>query len=483
MKILNWIKKNKALLLILLIGALLRFFRLDFQSVWLDELHTLNEANPNLSLSESYKLLLTAEPHPPLYFILVHYILMIFGYTPFVLRFFSAFVGVLGIAAIYYLGEELIDKRAGLIAAVLLAINPFHLTHSQDGRMYALLLLTTTISFIYLIKFLKKPSYKSAIIYGIFSTLMIYCHFFALFALFSQYLILLYFLIFPDVIKRIIFFKYCLIAGLLTLVLYLPTYQLFIKTSEIKSFWIQMPEKDVFTQIFKDFFGQSEMVLFLIVPVIIMFFVKLFSQKETDSFSIKPEKNNLIFGYFILFVWIITTLILPLIRTYLTLPMIVNRYFINILPAVLLLIAIGIYFIKNRTVQHTFLALIVVFSLTDIFVVKKYYSSYHNAQFREAAAFVTANHVEGEMIYTSLSWHFSYFFNKEKNMKTVDKTLDALVSEMNQDPSKKKSFWYLDAQNHPLTATDASKEYLRNNFDVYDKVELFDAWAVHYTTK
>jgi hypothetical protein len=66
MKLLNRIKSNKGLMIILFLAAILRIYHIDFQSVWLDEIHTINEANPSLSFSEMYQMMMITEPHPPL---------------------------------------------------------------------------------------------------------------------------------------------------------------------------------------------------------------------------------------------------------------------------------------------------------------------------------------------------------------------------------------------------------------------------------
>jgi hypothetical protein len=484
MKLIQRIKENKSLVTILIIGTILRFYRVDFQSVWLDEIHTLNEASPNLSLAELYNSLLIAEPHPPLYFILVHYLFIVFGYTTFVLRFFSATLGVMGILAIYFLGKEMISKKVGLIAAILLTVNPFHLNYSQDGRMYALLFLTTTISFMFLIKFIKKPVLKSAILYGLFSAFMIYSHFFALFALFAQYLILLYFLVFPTLITRIQFFKYCLIAAIITIVLYLPTYSLILKTSEMTSIWIQMPTSDAFTQIFKDFFGQSEMVLFLITPVLLLMFLKLFTQDESSSLTINPKDSKLIFSSFILLVWIFTTLFLPLVRTYISLPMIINRYFINILPAILILIAIGISYITNKSLQVFVLSLFFIFSINDIVIVKRYYTSVNKSQFREVSEYIIQNNTQKDPVVSSLGWYFPFFLNNEKVKNIIiEKSLDDYINEMAQDSTKRKSFWYTDGHNRPYKVIESTQKYLDDNFEIDYNIDLYDNWTKHYVLK
>lgn len=68
MKVLQKIKENYILLFILLFGAILRFYHIDFQSIWLDEIHTMNEANPRTPLSELYNLITNSEQMPPCYF-------------------------------------------------------------------------------------------------------------------------------------------------------------------------------------------------------------------------------------------------------------------------------------------------------------------------------------------------------------------------------------------------------------------------------
>jgi mannosyltransferase len=487
MKIINWTKENYIILIILLIAAILRFYHVNHQSVWLDEIHTINEANPNYTFNEVYQALLISEPHPPLYFFIVHILFQIFGYTTIVIRILAAVIGIAGVASIYFLGKELFSKKVGIYASALLAINHFHLFYSQDARMYPLLFLMTSLSFLYLIRFIKRPSYKSAIIYAVFATFMIYCHFFALFALFSQYLILLYFVLTPFQTTRKKFFIYSLVSGIITLILYLPTYKLFIKTSEITSIWIQMPTLDVYTQFFKDFFGQCEIVLFFIVPLIVFFFIQLFkseSPENSEKASIDPNKNKMVFSFIILFIWILIALLLPLIKTYTSLPMLINRYFINILPAVILVLAIAISNIKNEVVRYGMLSIIVIFSLTDIVFVKHYYTAPNKTQFREVSQFILDNNKVQDPVVTSLSWYFPYFLNNDKvQTLIIENNLDNFVTEMAQDSTKKQSFWYVDAHGRPYKVNDTTQKFLDDNFTIANNIDLFDTWTKHYVSK
>ena len=478
--LINLIKSNKVIFLFLIIGSFLRLYHLNFQSPWLDEIHTLNEANPKLSFNEVHDALLIAEPHPPLYFFIMNVVFKIFGYSTFIARMVSAIIGIAGLYSIYLLGKELFSKKVGIYAMILLSVNYFHIYYSQDARMYGLLFLTTTLSFYYLTRLIKTPTLKNTLIFGFVSTLMIYSHFFAVFTLFAQYIILLYYIIFPFNISRARFFKYSLISGLMTILLYIPTYKLILKTTEMKSIWIQMPSLDVYTQFFKDFFGQSETILFFIVPLIIFYFIKLFDENQNQKNTINPIEDKNIFSFIVLFLWILITIIIPLIRTYTSLPMLVNRYFINILPAVLIMISIALSMINNKTVKYGMISILFVFSLSDIIIVKKYYTQPNKSQFREASEFVKSNSKPNEIIYSSLSWYFNYFFNEPK---IIDKPFNSIISETKNDTTLLAPFWYINSHGNKFEISKENEQFFNDNYVVDKNFEGYDAWAKRFTPK
>ncbi|RZJ34212.1 MAG: hypothetical protein EOO51_10665 [Flavobacterium sp.] len=482
----NFTSKLKAnqLVLLLLVGSFLRLYHIDFQSVWLDEIHTINESNPSFSWSQIYGSLLASDPHPPLYFVLVQLCFKLFGYSTIVVRLFSAIAGIAGIWAIYLLGKEIVNKQTGLIAATLLTFSYFHIYYSQEARMYSLLFLTTTLSFYFLARLIKQPTLKHALLHGLMAALMIYTHFFALFALFAQYLILLFFILKPFSTSSKTAFRYGLISGVLTLVLFVPCFNIFLQTTKKTSMWIPSPTVDVYTQIFKEFFGQSELVLFLVCSVMLLFFIKLYSRPNFKSGQVVPETEPQVFAFLFFFTWIAVTLMIPLISSYVKLPMIVSRYFINILPAVLIMVAMGIYYIKNDVVKGLVLSFLIVFSFTDVVIVKGYYKNVTKTQFREATDFIKSNNSGKDPVVTSLGWYLPYFLDNGTEKTTiVDKPLQDYVNEMIQDSAKLKSFWYIDGHIRPYALNEAGEAFLNQHFIIDHKVDLYDAWSKHYLLK
>lgn len=480
MKIINWIKENKILLILVFFGSLFRLYKLDYQSLWVDEIITVYTSGSDKSFSEIYQYLINSDPHPPLYYYIVHCFYLIFENSSLVARVVSALFGIGGFFALYHLSKELHNKNVGLIAVCLLALNYFHIFYSQEARMYSMLFFTTTISFYYLIRFIKNPSLKTAIIHGIFASIMIYTHFFALFTLFSQYVILLYFLIKPYDTSYKLQIKLPIISGLTTLLLYIPAIFIFLKTSQRTSIWIPIPDKEVFSSVFKEFFGFCESILVIFYIVLIFYFIKMFNKKENIKYVINPLKDKFSFSFFVISIWIVITIIIPLVLSFVNLPMIVSRYFINILPAILILISLGIYQIKNNVVKTCLITLIILFSITDIIVVKKYYKIPNKAQFREASLTVINNNPKKDKVYTSQKYYFDYYFNLEKSEPTVEKELETLLIEMETDSTKLKSFWFVDAFGKTYNPSANAEAIIAKHFIINKSFDGFQGWAKHF---
>ena len=80
-----------------------------------------------------------SESAPPLYYALAWLWTQVTGTGEFGLRSLSALAGVATVPVAYLLGAELRGRRAGLVAAALVAVNPMLLWYSQEARAYALL--------------------------------------------------------------------------------------------------------------------------------------------------------------------------------------------------------------------------------------------------------------------------------------------------------------------------------------------------------
>ncbi|MDW8318494.1 MAG: glycosyltransferase family 39 protein [Anaerolineae bacterium] len=128
-------------LLLTLLALGLRAARLDFQPLWWDEGYSVWFARH--PLAEMVRL--TAQDiHPPLYYALLGGWIGLVGPGPVALRLFSVAVGVLTVPLIYAVARRLGGPQVGVVAALLVAVNPLHVFYSQEVRMYALVALAAT---------------------------------------------------------------------------------------------------------------------------------------------------------------------------------------------------------------------------------------------------------------------------------------------------------------------------------------------------
>ena len=483
-RVITYFKENKFLIGLIVLGGMLRLFHIDFQSAWLDELHTLNESNPSFGFLDVYKSVFEGEQMPVLYFYIVYFLFKIFGYSVLVLRIFSAVLGIISIYTTYLLGKVLFNKKVGLISALFIVVNIFHISYSQEGRPYIFLYLFTTVSFYYLIKFIKLPTIRNAILYGVFTGLMLYGHFFAIFSILAQYLFLLFILFLTVRKERKNLIVGGILSGFIVFLMHIPSIKILLNISNISSFWVQKPTLDVYTTIFKTFFGNAEMLLFLLSLIGLFYFIENFSNPEEKSFKDFKKQdlisNKLQFSFLLFIFWVVVTLIIPLIRSYLKVPMIVDRYFITLLPLTALILAIGLNQIRSILLKTTLLSLIVLFSLTDITVVKNYYNSISKSEFRTISAIVKSDKTENEKIYSTLAWYYSFYLG-DKNL--VKNSLDEAVTPMIADGSKIKSFWYIDGHVNSFKVTEQTQLFLDTNFDLIQDIALYGAWGKHYVLK
>jgi mannosyltransferase len=165
------------------IGWTVRLYHLGEQSLWFDEAYSwLSIAAADLRTSLS--LTLATFVHPPLYYILSRPF-MLLGDREWILRLPAAIAGILAIAAMYLLGKQVGGRRVGLLAALLLSVNPFHVWFSREVRNYTLAMLFAVLSVYFFVQVLHKG--RGWIWFTLFSALGFLTHYFFLLIPLAQF--------------------------------------------------------------------------------------------------------------------------------------------------------------------------------------------------------------------------------------------------------------------------------------------------------
>jgi len=162
---------------IIALGVLVRFTTLNEQSFWYDESATW--AIVAHGLAHVFSTVPQTESTPPLYYVLLWLWSRVFGTGEVGLRSFSALCSTLTIPVMWMIGRRLLSERAGLIAALLTAVNPFLFWYAQEARVYSLLLLLSAITVLTLVHVLEAPSRGRVLLWGLSAGLALAAHYYA----------------------------------------------------------------------------------------------------------------------------------------------------------------------------------------------------------------------------------------------------------------------------------------------------------------
>lgn len=174
---------------ILLLAAGVRFYGFTASAIWCDEGSSLMLSAYPLAEIWSHA---SHDVHPPLYFMLLHGWMAMFGDSLASIRSLSVLPGIATVMLGMWLVRLVATQRAALLAGLLLALLPTAVRYSQEVRMYALLgvwLIAATIALVYWIK--APHSYRYPLIYTLLMAAAFYTHYFTAFCVIAHWLYLL----------------------------------------------------------------------------------------------------------------------------------------------------------------------------------------------------------------------------------------------------------------------------------------------------
>ncbi len=134
----------------------LRIYRLPDQPLWLDEIYTIElvREGPLAILRNSL-----SDPHPPLFYLL-QWLASGFGAAQSELgfRWLAMLCGGLSVPLFYILCRKFTGSLSSALAALALAVSPFHIYYSQEGRSFTFLTMLVIITTLIVVKILEDPT-------------------------------------------------------------------------------------------------------------------------------------------------------------------------------------------------------------------------------------------------------------------------------------------------------------------------------------
>jgi len=131
-------------------GTFLRFFRLDYLSLWGDELETAVASGWTTGMIVAYRRPIMLQ------YLIFHWFLPHVGQNDWWLRFPTALCGSLSLPVMYILARRHLDRATAFLATFLLAANYAHLVQSQNARYYGFMGLVTLLSLLVLFELMRR---------------------------------------------------------------------------------------------------------------------------------------------------------------------------------------------------------------------------------------------------------------------------------------------------------------------------------------
>ena len=397
-----------ALAAIVALAAFLRLYGIGAESLWVDEGVSLQIAGLDARgiLQE-----VREDNNPPLYYLLLHYWISLFGDSEASLRIPSALVGVVAVPAIYGVARRLmLERPAALLAALILAAGvPFHIRYSQEARTYELMLALSLLSFYFFIRLCRgdeardRPGLAVGVGYVLCTSLLMYSHVYGLFVVMAQNLYVFGLVPFGAGGQRALWRprldRWVVLQGAL-LILYAPGFALLYGwvSSPGERGWITEPTVGSVYKALVSYAGS---------PTLLVVFAVLCG---VAAFSLARKAPARLF---LLSLWLVIPLAVPICVSLVSTPIFSSRYSISVTPALYLLACQGLQVITisfsrpgiRGAVYAAVSVLVVALAAGNIL---SYYAKPNKPQWREAARYIEAEAEPGDVVVVAPGYHAEY---------------------------------------------------------------------------
>lgn len=160
------------------LGAVLRFWNISRSSIWHDEGYTMM-----LAPMSAWEIIwrTARDVHPPLYYLVLHFWMQLFGTSELAARGLSAVFLIAAIPVAYLLVRRLWNERAARLAALFVALGPFLVRYSQEARMYGMVAFLLLLATYWLVRGLQDKAWKWWALYAVTIAAALYTHYYAVF--------------------------------------------------------------------------------------------------------------------------------------------------------------------------------------------------------------------------------------------------------------------------------------------------------------
>lgn len=149
----------------------LLLWNLADQSLWIDEWFTVDIVRGPWSALIPH--IIQTERRPPLHYMLLK-LWTLLGEQEYILRIYSTILVLGSVAFLYVIGRQMLGRRSGLVAALLLATSPFMVLYGRMVRAYSQTVLLSLIATWFLLQGLNQPGLRNWLLYSLSVLALLY---------------------------------------------------------------------------------------------------------------------------------------------------------------------------------------------------------------------------------------------------------------------------------------------------------------------
>jgi mannosyltransferase len=334
--------------------ALVGGFRLGAPSLWFDEGFSLYTASGDLE--HLLSLAADTEASGSLYYLLLRPWLAL-GQSEAALRSLALLFAVLTVPAFYGLARRLLDRATARIATPLFAVNLMLLSYAREVRGYSLALLLVTVSAYGLVRALDAHQRRWWALWSVAGALSIYAHLFAAFVLGTQALLVVVRLRGREQRRRALW------ATAILVVSFLPMAAFILTNTRQQISWIQPLGPRSFLDLARALTGVSFARAAAVValgPSMALAglgIVRLIQQARRRQDALPA---------LLIPSWFLVPVAVAVALSIVVQPVLVPRYFIVIVPAYVLLLAVAISSLRHWTAVAIAIVLVVAPGLPSL---------------------------------------------------------------------------------------------------------------------
>lgn len=170
-----------------LVGVVLRFYTRS--DLWLDEALSVNIARlPLRDLPNA----LRHDGAPPLYYVVLHGWIRLFGTGNTAVRALSGLISVATLPLAWFAGRRLGGRTLGWLAVLILATSPYAIRYGTESRMYALVMFLVLAGYLAVLRAVERPTLDRLAAVVVVTALLVFTQYWSFYLIAVALLLLLW---------------------------------------------------------------------------------------------------------------------------------------------------------------------------------------------------------------------------------------------------------------------------------------------------